>query len=167
MLFSLLDQSIRMKRGSTIFLKTVVYILVLGALAIASFAMWLTYNAEGGGGIDYRPLVAVMCVAVIPFLVAQWQALKLLGLIEKGTAFSGHAVDALKKIKYCGIAISIIFLADLPYAVILADQDDAPGVVGIVFVIAFASAVIATFAALLQKLLRSVVDIKSENDMTV
>jgi hypothetical protein len=167
MLFSLPNQSIRMKRGSTLFLKIVVYILVLAAIAIASFAMWLTYNVEGGGGIDYRPLIAGLCVAVIPFLVAQWQALKLLGLIEKGTAFSDLAVDALKKIKYCGVAISAIVILISPLAFSLAQQDDAPGVVLITSIIVFASAVIATFAGLLQKLLKNAIDIKSENDMTV
>lgn len=156
-----------MKPGSTLFLKIVVGILSVGVLAIISFALWLTYNAEGGGAPDYRPLVYGMYAMAIPFLIAQAQAWKLLRLIDRGTAFSDLAVDALKKIKYCGIAISLIVLFGSPLILKLAEQDDAPGVVLIFLVIAFASAVIATFAALLQKLLKNVVDIKSENDMTV
>ncbi|MDP1624879.1 MAG: DUF2975 domain-containing protein [bacterium] len=155
-----------MKRGSTLFLKIVVCVLALIALAVLTFAMWLTYNVEGGGA-EYRPIVIGMFVGAIPFLIALWQSMKLLILIEKGTAFSDLAVDALKKIKYCGIAISIIVVLGSPYIIGVAHEDDAPGVVLIGLIIAFTSAVIATFAALLQKLLKNVIDIKSENELTV
>jgi capsular polysaccharide biosynthesis protein len=45
--------------------------------------------------------------------------------------------------------------------------DDAPGAIVIGLVIIFASIVIAVFAAVLEKLLRTAIDIKSENDLTI
>jgi hypothetical protein len=73
----------------------------------------------------------------------------------------------LRYIKNCAVMISVMFAAGMPYIFMVADQDDAPGVVLIGLVIVFASFVIATFATLLQKLFRNAIDIKSENDLTV
>jgi hypothetical protein len=55
----------------------------------------------------------------------------------------------------------------MPYIFYVGDRDDAPGAVAIGLVIVGASFVIATFAAVLQKLLESGRKIKSENDLTV
>lgn len=55
----------------------------------------------------------------------------------------------------------------MPYIYYAADRDDAPGVLAIALVIAFASLVIASAAGLFQRLLQNAVDIKSENDLTV
>lgn len=154
-----------MKRGSTLFLKGVVYALGLGVLALCVFALPGGLTEEGGG--DYRPIVALLYVSAIPFFVALYQSHRLLNLIDKNAAFSMTAVEALKKIKYCGIVISALFAAVMPYAFVVADRDDAPGTVAIGLVIIFASTVIAIFAGVLQKLLKNVVEIKSENELTV
>jgi hypothetical protein len=55
----------------------------------------------------------------------------------------------------------------LPLFYIVADKDDAPGLVFVGTVIPFASMVIAVFAAVLQRLLQEAINIKSENDLMV
>jgi len=55
----------------------------------------------------------------------------------------------------------------MPFNYLLADLDDAPGLILMGIVPIFASIVIAVFAAVLQKLLRNAIDIKSENDLTI
>jgi Protein of unknown function (DUF2975) len=55
----------------------------------------------------------------------------------------------------------------LPLFYIFAEVDDAPGVIFVGLVVPFASMVISVFAAVLQKLLKEAIDIKSENDLTV
>lgn len=55
----------------------------------------------------------------------------------------------------------------MPVFYLMAEIDDAPGIIVIGLVIIFASMVIAVFAAVLQKLLKEAIDIKSENDLTV
>ncbi|HOX41738.1 MAG TPA: DUF2975 domain-containing protein, partial [bacterium] len=77
------------------------------------------------------------------------------------------SVKALKNIKYCGIAIGLLYIASVPFLFVIADGDDAPGVFAIGLVIIFASIVVTTFAAVLQKLLHDAIDFKSENDLTV
>ena len=55
----------------------------------------------------------------------------------------------------------------MPLFYLIAEIDDAPGIILIGMVIIFASMVIAVFAAVLQRLLQEAIDIKSENDLTV
>ncbi|OIS71489.1 hypothetical protein A4A35_21120, partial [Bacillus subtilis] len=127
------------------------------------------YSAELLPNIVYiKYLVFIyLYVTAIPFYFALYQAFKLLSYIDKNKAFSGLSVRALKNIKYCAVTISIFYAAGMPVFYLIADIDDAPGIIVIGLVIIFASMVIAVFAAVLQKLLKEAIDIKSENDLTV
>ena len=108
-----------------------------------------------------------MYVSAIPFYFALYQAFKLLSYIDKNKAFSELSVKALKNIKYCAITISSLYVVVMPLFYLIAELDDAPGLILIGMVIIFASMVIAVFAAVLQRLLQEAIDIKSENDLTV
>nr|WP_255437484.1 DUF2975 domain-containing protein [Thalassobacillus sp. CUG 92003] len=116
--------------------------------------------------IIYSILIA-MYVAAIPFFMALYQALRLLHYIDKDTAFSDSSVKALRLIKLCAGTISVVYVGAMPFFYLLAEKDDAPGVILIGLVFIFASIVIGVFAAILQKLLKNAIDIKSENDLTV
>jgi hypothetical protein len=108
-----------------------------------------------------------MYISAVPFYFALYQAFKLLCYIDKNKAFSQISVKALKNIKYCAITISALYLVIMPFVYLVAEKDDAPGLIIIGMVPIFASMVIAVFAAVLQKLLKEAIDIKSENDLTV
>lgn len=154
-----------MKQGSTLFLKGVIFLIGAGVLVLCLFVLPVGIRAEDTDG--YRPILMGLYVPAIPFFIALYQALKLLGYIDKNTAFSELSVRALKNIKYCAITISGLFAVGMPHIFYVADKDDAPGVVLIGCTIIAASIVIAVFAAVLQKLLQSGMEIKSENDLTV
>ncbi|MBP2113589.1 hypothetical protein J2Z70_003750 [Paenibacillus silagei] len=55
----------------------------------------------------------------------------------------------------------------MPLFYLMAEKDDAPGIIVIGMILIFASLVIAVFAAVLQKLLKDAIELKSENDLTV
>jgi capsular polysaccharide biosynthesis protein len=55
----------------------------------------------------------------------------------------------------------------MPLVYMVAEKDDAPGLIIIGMAPIFASMVIAFFAAILQKLLKEAIDIKSDNDLTI
>ncbi|WP_210471528.1 DUF2975 domain-containing protein [Sporosarcina sp. 6E9] len=158
-----------MKRGSTFFLKIAVFLIGAPVLALGIFGV--TYLVNNPANPDYAhilyPIVIGMYVSVIPFFVALYQAFKLLSYIDKSQAFSDMSVVALKKIKYCALIISGLYAVILPFVFLVADLDDAPGLVIIGMVPVFASMVIAVFAAVLQRLLQEAITIKSENDLTV
>jgi hypothetical protein len=134
--------------------------------------MFVGLAGEGIRNMSYferlvSPLVLMMYIAAIPFYIALFQAWKLLSYIDKNTAFSEASVKALGNIKHCAFTISILYIAALPQFYILAEADDAPGVIVIGLIFVGASFTVAIFAALLQKLLKNVLDLKSENDLTV
>src|SRR3989338_7800367 len=153
-----------MKKGSTLFLK-----LAISLIGIAVLALCFLFTLEvikAGGGL-FLPILIILYVTAIPFFFALYQTLKLLGYIDKNIAFSELSVKALRNTKYCAIIISALYVAGMPFLVSVADKDDAPGAVGFGLIFILASIVIATFAAVLQKLLRNAIEIKSENDLTV
>lgn len=151
--------------GSTLFLKSVIWLIGAAVLALCLFALPAGINSDATG--DYRPILMGLYVPAIPFFIALYQALKLLNLIDKSKAFSEASVQALKFIKYCGVLISALFIVGMPYIFTVAQKDDAPGVAAIGFIIIFASLFVATAAAVFQNLLQNVLDIKSENELTV
>ncbi len=158
-----------MKQGSTLFLRMTVFLIGTPILALAVYGLIFILNNPVNPKYAYilYPIMAGMYVSAVPFLFALFQAFKLLTYIDKNKAFSDLSVVALKKIKYCAFSISAVYVAILPFIFTLADKDDAPGAMLIGLVIIFASLVVAFFAAVLQKLLKDAIDIKSENDLTV
>lgn len=158
-----------MKQGSTLFLKIVVILIGMPIFALGIFgAYWLPSNPVNP---DYAyilyPILIGLYVSVIPFFAALYQTFKLLSYIDKNQAFSELSVKALKKIKFCALTISGLYVVILPFVFLVAELDDAPGLVIVGMVPVFASMVIAVFAAVLQKLLKEAIDIKSENDLIV
>ncbi|MGV3464171.1 MAG: DUF2975 domain-containing protein [Heyndrickxia sp.] len=160
-----------MKQVTTLFLKIAVIFIGIPVLALCIFLV------PEMGDVAAKMLPRFFYVeylvffffyaSAIPFYFALYQAFKLLRYIDKNKAFSELSVKALKKIKHCAVIISILHLFILPLFYLFAEMDDAPGVIFVGLVVPFASMVIAVFAAVLQRLLKEAIDIKSENDLTV
>lgn len=154
-----------MKQGSTSLLRAAISIIGLVVAALCIFVLPLGIASDETGG--YRWILLGLYIPAVPFFVALYQALMLLRFIDGNEAFSKASVGALKNIRRCATVITGLFIAGMPYIYTVADRDDAPGVVAIALIIIFASFVIATFAHLLQRLMQSAVDMKTENDLTV
>ncbi|MBW7475307.1 DUF2975 domain-containing protein [Paenibacillus oenotherae] len=159
-----------MKRGSTLFLKGVVVLIGMAALAVCIFMLpdIARRDAEAHPETSYLqyPFLAGAYVLSLPLFISLYQAFKLLSYIDQNKAFSDLSVRALRHIKYSGILLSSVIAAGMLFIIIFID-DDVAGIIGLGIMCTFASAVIAIFAALLQRLLRDAIAIKSENDLTV
>ena len=160
-----------MKRKSTLFLKAVILLIGIGALAGMIIFPQLegrNTNADLFSIYFQDPFLAYAYIASIPFFVALYQAFKLLGYIGQNKVFSLESVRALRTIKYCAIILSIlIVMAALYIRIFHAKGDDPAGFIALCIVTTFISVVIATATAVFESLLQSAVDIKSENDLTV
>ena len=102
---------------------------------------------------------------LIPFYIALYQTGKLLQCIERQDAFSETAANSLNIIKNCAYAIAILYLIGLLYAALSDALQNGIALTGLV--ILFSSLVISIFAMVLQELVKSAIEIKSENDLTV
>lgn len=160
-----------MKRGSTLFLRATVIILGLIALGLCFLVLPAVYREWEQSFPDAAylkyPVLIILSATVIPFFTALYQTWKLLDYVDKNDAFSRKSISALGKIKYSALAFSGLYIAFSPIAYFLAQKTDAPGLMVIGLIMAFAPMVIAVFAAVLQLLLKSAMEIKSENDLTV
>jgi len=158
-------------KRETLFLKIAVILMGLPVLALCIFLLpeIAEYFAELNPKLDFLqyPFLIGLYVTAIVFFVALFQTLKLLSYIDKNQAFSELSVKALKNIKYCAITISALYVVFMPLIYLMAEIDDAPGIILIGMVIIFGCMVITVFAAVLQKLLKNAIDIKTENDLTI
>ena len=139
---------------------------VLGGAGFATYSLlWNPFNPEYT--MILYPIVIGILLTFIPYLFALYQSYRLLNYIDGKKAFSNLSVTALKKIKSSPFSISAIYATILPFVYVVAEIDDAPGLILVGMIPIFASLVVSVFAAVLQKLLNEAIKIKSENDLTV
>lgn len=158
-----------MKNTSTLFLKTVIVLL---AIVIATCLVWFPQNEGRATNLDLisiysDPFILYIYLASTPFFVALYQAFKLLSYVDKNSIFSKAAITAVRNIKYCAITTCGLIVLSLVYIRFFVHGDDPAGPTMLGFIAILISIVIATSAAIFQKLLQNAVDIKSENDLTV
>jgi hypothetical protein len=158
-----------MKRPSTIFLQSFLVLIGVGTL---TFLLWEPH-VEGRNQhatlfeVYFNdPFLAYVYVGSVPFFVGLYQAFKLLGYAERNTIFSPAAVAAMRTIKHCAIAIVGFVAVSVVFFWSGDPEDRPPGVVMRILVI-LPSIVVATAAALFERILQNAVEIKSENDLTV
>ncbi len=160
-----------MKKGSTFFLRGAVAVIGAVILAICIFALpplWLAAPKEfPNHTYVFYCIILALYLAAIPFYFALYQALLLLGYIDKNKSFSDLSVKALRKIAYSAFAISSVFVASMPFFYIWAENDDAPGLIIVNLFLVLAPFTIGVFAAVLQRLFSETISIKSENELTV
>ena len=159
-----------MKRISTVFLQVV--IVLIGIVALAILIRFPSIEGRAANldllSIYADPFILYGYAASIAFFVALYKAFKLLGYIGQNKVFSSSSVGALKSIKYCAIVLSILIVMAGLYIKIAHHKDDDPaGFLAICMVTAFASIVVATAAAIFEKILQNAIDMKSENDLTI
>lgn len=158
-----------MKRSSTVFLQIVIVLMGIGVLAfMLTEPHFEGRNAQATPFEVYfnDPFLAYAYVASLPFFVALYQAFKLLGFAGRNQVFSQEAVKALRTIKHCAIAIIgfvVVSVVFLPFG----DPEDRPPGVMLRVLLTFGSIVVATVAAMLERIFQNAVDLKNENDLTV
>ena len=161
---------ITMKRSATIFLQAVVVLIGFGVL---TFLLWeptvegVNANATLSQIYFDDPFLLYAYSASIFFFLAVYQSFVLLGYIGRNEMFSQHAVKALRTLKYCAMAIVALTAAPIAYLFVVRPGDDIAGGVAMGLFITFVSAVVATNAAVHERIWQKGIDIKTENDLTV
>lgn len=158
-----------MKRGPSLFLRAVLVLIGIGALA---FLLWEP-RVEGRNAhatlfaIYFKdPFLAFAYLGSVPFFVGLVHGIKVLGYAGRNQEFSPSAVRSLRVIKYCAILL-VCFVALGEVFILSGPSDDHAGGVFMGVLIAFASIVVATAMTILERALQNAVAMKSENDLTV
>ena len=154
-----------MNRGSTIFLRVVISLIAIAALAVCIFALPPAVAKEAAKTPDTAWLIYMFLVCAyilsIPFFVALYQAFKLLIYVDGNKAFSEGSAGALSCIKYCALTISILMVAGIASVMVLSigKGEDLAGIVAMGLLITFASCVVAAVAAVLQKQVQKAIEL--------
>jgi hypothetical protein len=160
-----------MKRGSTIFLQVVITLLGVGVLALLLWEPQVegrNVNATQFEIYFKDPFLAYIYLAFVPFFVGLTRAFKILGYARRDEIFLQHSVRAVRIIKYCALTTAIFILGAEAYlSIFMRGKDDIAGGVMMGAFIILVSAIIATAAAVFERILQNSVAIKSESDLTL
>ena len=159
-----------MKRTSTVFLQTVILLIGISTLALLLWEPQIEgVNAHATNVEIYfkDPFLALVYIGSLLFFAALYQAYKVLQYAGHQKIFSKEAVQSLRTIKYCALAIIGFVVAEEIFILWGTSSDDRAGGVFMGVLITFGSIVIATATAVFEKILHSAVEMKSENDLTV
>ncbi|MBI4276425.1 DUF2975 domain-containing protein [Candidatus Uhrbacteria bacterium] len=156
-----------MKRIQTIFLQVV--IVTVGIMVFVGMIRFPMTEGRAANldlfSIYWDSFVVYIYVGSVPFFVALYQAFTLLGYIGQNKTFSLNSVEALRTIKYCAIIQSgFIVMAGLYIRMFHAEGDDPAGFLAMCIITTFVSIIIATGAAILERIVQSAVDRKFGND---
>lgn len=161
-----------MKHASTIFLQVVIALIGLGIMTFLILEPQFegrNKNATSQFEIYFKdPFLAYIYLASVPFFIALYQAIRMLGYARRDEIFSQPCVRSLQIIKYCGVAVALFFVGAEAYIfVFVRGTDDVAGGVLMGAFVIFVSLVIATAATVFERILQNAVDLKAENDLTV
>ncbi len=160
-----------LKQSSTLFLKTVV---VFVGISVFIAMIWepqfegRNVNADLISIYFKDPFLAYAYLASVPFFIALYQGFKLLGYIEKNKTFTAVSVSALRNIKYCALTlVAFIIGAEAYFFIAQRGKEDIAGGVALGLFMILISVIVASVAAVFEKLLQNAVEIRSENDLTI
>lgn len=152
-------------------LKVSVLLIGIGALILFIVLSVFTGIDAGNGSTKMAfvlyGILFMVFLSAIPFYASLYKAYILLRYIDMDKAFSQISVKALESIKKYSLLISLIYLACLPLLYVVAEVDDATGIILFGVLIIFASIIVSVFAAVLCKLLKKALEIKNENELTI
>ncbi|MGG4166494.1 DUF2975 domain-containing protein [Rossellomorea vietnamensis] len=154
------------KRGSTIFLKVITFLVGIAVLTLCIYWMPVLtirdVKAHPGGDYSLYPLLVCAYGICITFSFALFHVYKLLTLIERDNALSELSLKSLKVIKKCALtAIFFIVLMIISLKVISSiSGDDSAGPISISLMGILATSIIIAVVDVLQKPLNGFLDEK-------
>lgn len=157
-----------MQRGSTLFLRLVISLIAIAALAVCIFPLPRMIAQEAAKTPDtawqiYLFLAGAYLQAAL-FLFALYQAFRLLSYVDRNNAISELSVRALRHIQNSASLIALLMVVGVGWVLFLSagSGDDAAGPVMVGLVGTFASSVVVAVAAVLKTQVQRAIDAKAE-----
>ncbi|MBB6446022.1 DUF2975 domain-containing protein [Bacillus benzoevorans] len=158
----------KVKRGSTVFLKAIIFLVGIAVLAVC---IYFLPEAARKDAIerpdDYSLYPLLLCAygVCITFSVALYQIFKLLTFIEKNNTFSELSLQSLKIIKKCTFTVIFFILLAIVYLRVRAQftGDDAAGPISLGLMGILATSIIAAIVDVLQKPIKNILDSQPKN----
>ena len=170
----MVKKKIYSKPKLTLITRALIYLMSFAVIAVCAILLPEIAREERvenpNTGPAYPFLIGAWVLS-LPIFAALYQTYKLVGYIDKNTAFSDLSIKAIKKIKLSAVLFAVMVgLGAITVLVIGRSMDsteDLTPILSIGFVFTFASSLIATFASVLVRLLQDALNMKNENDLIV
>ena len=161
-----------MKRSSIIFLQIVIVLIGVAALALL---LWepqvegVNKNATNFEIYFQDPFLALVYAGSIPFFIALYQAYPGIGIRRTKSSLLAGSRESFADHQVLRLAIIGFVVLEELFILLSGNRDlDNPGApIFLGVLIVFPSIVVATAAAMFERILQNAVDLKSENDLTV
>ena len=157
-----------MNRSSTLFLRLVISLMAIAALAICGLGVPRMVVDEvsrhpAGAGVPYA-IMACAYILCIPFFTALYQGFRVLNLIDRDKTFSNATAASLRLIRYCALVIGAALLAGIITLRILSagTGEDPAGPTMIAMLIMFFSLTVTAVSVVLEKQVQKAIDLKTE-----
>lgn len=108
-----------------------------------------------------------MYISLILSMLSNVIVYSILSLIDKDILFTEKAIRKISLIKRISILIFFILLGIMPMVWHIVEITNVTGVIPVAIVIIVSPLILSTFIGVMEKLLMKIVQIKSENDLTV
>jgi len=150
-----------MKKWRLVYLQLVVTGMLIGLFGLAGVAISLLIKrAQQGFSLEvlldkpgYFILMAGL-LSLIPCLLILVHVLKILRLLKKSMTVVSILSSSFGTIKICFILISCVAVGLFPVMFIVADRDDAPGLILFAFILILIPATLGIISSLLQSLVK-------------
>lgn len=114
------------------------------------------------------PFILYGYAASAAFFIGLYKAYRLLGNIGSNQVFSPGSVRLLKSIKYCASILGISIVAAGVFIILFHPKgEDIAGFIALCILTTAVCAIIATAAAVFERILQNALELKSENDLTI
>ncbi|MCH4163173.1 MAG: DUF2975 domain-containing protein [Lentilactobacillus diolivorans] len=110
--------------------------------------------------LEQSLFIAGLYASAILFYFASINAYRILNLIDHHTAFSTTALNAIIKVKKAVFGMGVCYMFLLPFIYRVAIIEQAPGLVLMMGAIVAIPYILATFAAILERLLKEAIQLK-------
>jgi hypothetical protein len=157
-----------LSRYRTIVLK--IFIIFIGLSVLSSCIIGLISLVKSPISPNYSrilyPIIVGLYLSVIPFFLVLYKAFILLLLIEKNNIFTQVSINVLQFMKYCTYMISMVYVIIMPFLYLLAEKDDAPGLIMIGVIPIFSSITIGISFTIFQGILIDAIKLKLNKEYT-
>lgn len=158
-----------MNRSSTLFLRLVITLMAIAALAICGCGVPRmvadeTSRHPDGVGVPYAIMICAY-ILCIPFFTALYQGFRVLNFIDRDKTFSAATAKSLRLIRYCALVIGASFFAGIVALRIMSagTGEDPAGPTMIAIVVMFFCLTVMAVSVVLEKQVQKAIDLKTES----
>lgn len=142
-----------MKKYSVLFLKLSIILLMIPVILLGGYGLyWLSRNpVHPRYDQMIYPVLSGLYLASFPVIYAGIKFYQLLSLVGKDRLNLDTKEDILSKLIKAAISVGAIFMLMLPFVFMIAEEDDAPGLIIVAFMPVMISTIFAALFTLFQE----------------